>query len=183
MIASSRQDEGPAVEAWSPPATASAGGRRRFLARVRGRLMRPAGRSAGGDAMQELHVVFHRQITFIARHPEVPRRLLAWLADEARPGLQRRVRGLVDHYTRRLTWMIARAKEDGAVRVDVDPEAAATILVGIIQRLARGATAAPVRRRPFEVRAARAFAGFRGALATAAGPGPQPDNTHTRPTP
>lgn len=159
------REERLADEAWSPPATASGGGQRRFLARVRGRLMRPAGRAAGGDPMRELHVAFHRQMAFIARHPEVPLRLLAWLADDARPGIQRRVRRLIDRYTSRLAWIIARAKERGAVGADVDPGNAADVLVGLIQHLVRTATATPFRRGRLEFQAALAFATFRIAPA------------------
>ena len=151
--------------AWSPPATASGGGRRRFLARVRGRLLRPVRRGAEGDPLQELHVAFHRQMAFSARHPDVPRRLLGWLAREGDPGNRRRVQKLVDRFTSRAAWIIARAQRHGTVRPEIDPEEAAIALVGAIQRLVRESTAAPLRRRRFLLAASRTFAAFRGTWA------------------
>lgn len=154
-----------AEDGWSPPQTDSHGGRKRFIARVRGRLLRSIKRGEQGDPLRELESAFQQQIAFIARHPDVPRHLLPWLAQDDDRGLQRRVRMLIGHYATRLARIIARAKEQGLVRADVQPSAAAISLVGVIQGLVLRTPAAPQRREWFLREAAQAFALYRAALA------------------
>ncbi len=152
-------------DGWSPPQTDSHGGRKKFIARVRGRLLRSIRRGEQGDSLQELESAFQRQIAFIARHPDVPRRLLSWLAQDEDSRLQRRVRMLIAYYTARLARIIARAKQQGQVRADVQPSAAAISLVGVIQGLVLGMPAAPQWRKRFVREAAEAFARYRAGLA------------------
>ena len=154
-----------AKDGWSFPQTDSHGGRKRFIARVRGRLLRSVKRGWKDDPLRELESVFQRQITFIARHPDVPRRLLSWLAHDDDPGLQRRVRMLIAYYATRLAQIITRAKQQGLVRADIKPDAAAISLVGIIQKLVLETPAAPRWGESFLRKAAEAFALYRAALA------------------
>lgn len=121
---------------WSPLATDSQGGKRRFIARVRGRLMRSAGCRTFGDPLRDLEHAFQRLIAFVVRHPSVPRRLLAWLAQDEDLGLRRRVQSVVSHYATRLAWLIGRARQEGLVRADIDPRSAAMHLVTLVQGLA-----------------------------------------------
>ena len=63
--------------------TASRGARERFLYRARGKLLlllktRPPGEL---DALDELERTFTMQASFVARHPDVSRRLLGWLLE------------------------------------------------------------------------------------------------------
>lgn len=154
-----------AKDGWLPPQTDSHGGRKRFIARARGQLLRAVRRGEQGDSLRELESAFQQQIAFIARHPDVPRRLLSWLAQDDDRGLQRRVRMLIGHYATRLARIIARAKEQGLVRADVQPSAAAISLVGVIQGLVLRTPAARQRREWFLREAAEAFALYRAALA------------------
>ncbi len=154
-----------AKDGWLPPQTDSHGGRKRFIARARGQLLRAVRRGEQGDSLRELESAFQQQIAFIARHPDVPRRLLSWLAQDDDRGLQRRVRMLIGHYATRLARIIARAKEQGPVRADVQPSAAAISLVGVIQGLVLRTPAARQRREWFLREAAEAFALYRAALA------------------
>ena len=91
-----------AKDGWLPPQTDSHGGRKRFIARARGQILRSVRRGEQGDSLRELESTFQQQIAFIARHPDVPRRLLSWLAQDDDRGLQRRVRMLIGHYA--LVW-------------------------------------------------------------------------------
>lgn len=152
-------------DGWSPPQTDSHGGRKRFIARVRGRLLRFVRCGELNDPLRELESAFQRQIAFISRHPDVPRRLLSWLAQDGDPGLQRRVRMLIAYYAMRLARIIARAKQQGLVRADVQPSAAAISLVGVIQGLVLGTPAAPQWTKRFLREAAEAFALYRAGLA------------------
>ena len=154
-----------AKDGWLPPQTDSHGGRKRFIARARGQLLRAVRRGEQGDSLRELESAFQQQIAFIARHPDVPRRLLSWLAEDDDRGLQRRVRMLIGHYATRLARIIARAKDQGLVRADVQPSAAAISLVGVIQGLVLRTPAARQRREWFLREAAEAFALYRAALA------------------
>ena len=71
-----------AKDGWLPPQTDSHGGRKRFIARARGQILRSVRRGEQGDSLRELESAFQQQIAFIARHPDVPRRLLSWLAQD-----------------------------------------------------------------------------------------------------
>lgn len=152
-------------DGWSPPQTDSRGGRKKFIARVRGRLLPSIGHVEQDNPLRELERAFQQQIAFIARHPDVPRRLLSWLAQNDDCGLQRRVRMLIANYVGRLARIIARAKQQGLVRADVQPGAAAISLVGVIQGLVLGTPAAPQWREWFLREAAEVFALYRAGLA------------------
>lgn len=154
-----------AEDGWSPPQTDSRGGRKRFIARVRGRLLRSVKNGRKDDPLRELESVFQQQIAFIARHPDVPRRLLSWLAQDCDPGLQRRVRMLIGYYATRLAQVIARAEQKGLIRAGVKPHAAAISLVGVIQKLVLRTPAAPQWREWFLREAVEAFALYRAGLA------------------
>ncbi|MDP2962384.1 MAG: hypothetical protein Q8N54_06450 [Sulfurimicrobium sp.] len=154
-----------AEDGWSPPQTESHGGRKRFIARVRGRLLRSIKRGGKDDPLRELESAFQQQITFIARHPDVPRRLLSWLAQDGDPGLQRRVRMVIGCYATRLAQIIARAEQKGLIRADIKPHAAAISLVGVIQKLVLETYATPKRGESFLRKATEAFALYLAALA------------------
>lgn len=152
-------------DGWPAPPTDSQGGRKRFIARVRGRLFRSVERGREDDPLGELESVFHQQITFIARHPDVPLRLLSWLEQDSERRLQRRVRMLIGYYATRLAQIIARAQRQGLIRADVKPHEAAVALVGLIQELVLGTGPAPQRGESFLKKAADAFALYLAALA------------------
>lgn len=154
-----------AEDRWSPPQTDSRGGRKRFIARVRGRLLRSVKSERKDDPLRELESVFQQQIAFIARHPGVPRRLLSWLAQDGDPSLQRRIRMLIANYATRLARIIARAKQQGLVRADVQPSAEAISLVSVIQELVLRTPTAPQWRGWFLREAVEAFALYRAGLA------------------
>lgn len=116
----------------------SQGARDRYLSRVRGSLLRRLSRMPNLDrnALQELEHAFRLQVAFIARHPDVPKRLLGWLSQGRGSRTGQRIRRVIGHYESRLSRIIAVAKQQGRVRSDVDPQAAAGIVVGMIQSLA-----------------------------------------------
>lgn len=116
----------------------SQGARDRYLSRVRGKLLRRLRRTPNpaGNALQELEHAFRLQVAFIAQHPDVPKRLLGWLSQGRDSRTRRRIRMVVAHYESRLSRIIVMAKQQGRVRSDVDPRAAAGVVVGMIQSLA-----------------------------------------------
>jgi hypothetical protein len=113
-------------------------GRDRFLSRVRQQLfglIRESGRY-GENALREIERAFYSHVSFIARHPEVPRRILAWglQGDDAR--LRRRVQKVVTHYEYRVVRLITKGQEQGCIRPDLEPRAATGLFVGMLQNLA-----------------------------------------------
>lgn len=157
------------LEGWPPPLPESQGSRRKFLARVRGRIMRPVIRN-DGDCLRELEKIFLRQVSFVVSHPDVPYRLLSWLMQAENHGLGRRVRRVIDNYVLYLARIIARAKQQGLVRPDIQPDSAANLLVGAIQALGLRSHAAPQPRELLLREAAEVFALFRAQLACESGP-------------
>lgn len=157
--ATGRVDDG-----WPPSETDSHGGRKRFIARARGRLLRSLGRGEHDDPLRELERAFQRQIAFIAWHPEVPRRLLAWLRQEGDVQLRRRIQTVIGHYAARLAQIIGRARQQGLVRADIEPQSEAMRLVGLIQDLALGIDPGSNRRETLFREAASAFALFQAGL-------------------
>lgn len=159
-------DAGRAEARWPAGKTDSQGGRQRFIARARGRLLRSLGRAGHDDPLRELEWAFQRQIAFIAWHPEVPRRLLSWLRQDGDTRLKRRIQAVIGQYATRLAHIIGRARQQGLTRADIDPRSEAMRLVGLIQELA---LAAGDRRREILLdEAAGTFTRFRGGLVGAA---------------
>jgi len=153
-----------AKDGWTAPQTNSNGGRKRFIARVRGRLLRSVRHGEINDPLWELETAFQQQITFIAKHPDVPWRLFSWLARDDHPSLQRRVLMLINYYANRLARIIARAEQKGLIRADIKPHAAAISLVDVIQKLVLETYTSPKRGESFLRKASEAFAIYRAAL-------------------
>lgn len=155
-------DTARAEDPWPAGKTDSHGGRKRFIARARGRLLRSLGRGEQDDPLRELELAFQRQIAFIAWHPEVSGRLLSWLRQDGDARLKRRIQAVIGQYATRLARLIGRARQQGLVRADIDPQFEAMRLVGLIQGLA---LAAGDRRREILLdEADGTFARFRGGL-------------------
>ncbi len=112
-------------------------GRDRFLSHVRQRLfclMRETGRY-GENALRELERAFHSHVSFIARHPDVPRRILTWSLQSADARLRRRVQKVMAHYEFRLVRLIANGQQQGCIRADIEPHAASGLFIGMLQNL------------------------------------------------
>lgn len=162
----------PVDEAWSPPGADSHGGQTRFIARARGRLLRLARRAQQDNPLWELEHAFQLQISFIARHPDVPRRLLTWLSQDGDTRLRRRVQAVIDHYAARLARIISRAKHQGLVKAEIQPDSAAMLLIGMIQGFALGIHAG--RREGWFMEAAKTFALYRASLVYPSTPSGEP---------
>lgn len=158
-----------AEERWTPSESGDPGGRKRFLARVRGWLWRST-LCAGGedDPLRALESAFQQQVTFIARHPDVPARLLSWLAQNGDRRLQRHVRMLIGYYAARLARIIAHAEQQGLVRAGIRPHTAAISLVGVIQQLVLRSNVRSQGSESFLREANAAFARYRIGLNAAA---------------
>ncbi|HRP95714.1 MAG TPA: TetR family transcriptional regulator C-terminal domain-containing protein [Rhodocyclaceae bacterium] len=152
---------------WPATRTAGRGGQVRYLSRVRGSLLRllKQVRQRDEDPLSELERLFQLQVWFIVHHPDVPKHLLGWLLEDGDARIRRRIRGVIDQFASRFSRIIGQAQDQGLIRADVEPHAAANLLVGVIQGLVLRTHAAPQRPESFAREAAEAFAICRAGLA------------------
>jgi len=115
----------------------SHGAQARGIARVRGRLLRLTMRQPADDPdpVRELERIFHSLVSFIARNPDVPSRMLRWSARSGHRRIRRRVQMVVDQFVARISFIIQRAQAQARIRPDVEPQTAAVLFVGIAQSL------------------------------------------------
>jgi TetR/AcrR family transcriptional regulator len=141
------------------PALISHGAQDHFLSRARGNLMRLVKRTARRhqSPLQELEQAFHSQASFIAQHPDIPKRLLGWLSQNGDSRIRRRIQKVIDQYEARLCRMIGQAKTQGLIRDNIEPRTAASIFIGMIQSLALRMNADLCQR---ELMLCEAFEGF-----------------------
>lgn len=127
------------VAVHAPPISAaeSHGAQARGIARVRGHLLRLTMRQPMGEQnpLLELRQIFQSLISFIARNPEVPSRMLRWSARSGHHRIRRRVQMVIDQFTSRISFIIRRAQAQARIRRDVEPHTAAVLFVGIAQSL------------------------------------------------
>ncbi len=151
------------------PSLDSRGAQDRFISRARGRLLRLMKITAQRERnpLLELERAFNVQAAFIARHPDVPRRLLGWMSQGGDSRIQRRIRKVIGHYETRICRLIARARQQGYLRADIDPQAAADVFIGMIQSLALRLNLNPSQRERLLREACDRFSLFRTAMAAA----------------
>lgn len=161
------RDDDPAEKALLQLRLDTHGARVRFISRVRGKLLRRIKRTVQWNAnpLQELEHVFFSHVAFIARNPDIARRMLDWLSwrDDAR--VQRRVQEVVDCYASRLAQKIECARHQGFIRTDISPNFAANFFVSLIQGLALGKDTGLSARDEIFRKAAHAFALYRDWMA------------------
>lgn len=161
------RDADPAEEALLQLQLDTHGARVRFISRLRGKLLRRVKRSARWNVnpLQELEHVFFSHVSFIARNPDVARRMLAWLLPRGDVRIQRRVQAVVDCYASRLARRIEHAKGQYFIRADISPYFAANFFVSLIQGVALGKEAGLSARDEIFRKATHAFALYRDWLA------------------
>ncbi len=110
-----------------------------------------------------LSAMFRAHVDFVIAHPGVPRLIFHELQQPADSATKQEVRALLQAYRKLLLDTLEQAVSRGQVIADLDREAAATTLVGLIQGLVMQAMLAG---RPAAMRsqAERVFALFRRSL-------------------
>lgn len=172
LLAESGASAPPASAPEDPPELRCRRSRDRFLSQVRQRLfllLREAGRP-DGNALHRLGRVFDSHVSFIARHPDTPRRILGWSLQCADARLRRRAQKVVLHYEFRLSRLIARGQQQGCIRADIDAPVATALFVALLQNLV---LRLPDDRAPPETLlrdARRVFGGYRELLRPVAFP-------------
>ncbi|MDP2810616.1 MAG: hypothetical protein Q8O34_10755, partial [Rhodocyclaceae bacterium] len=82
-----------------------------------------------------LESAFYFHVSFMARHPSVPRTILAWYSQTRDVRVRARIEAAIGHYESRLARLIGKAKRQGLVRSTVDAQTAASVFVGMVQGL------------------------------------------------
>lgn len=88
------------------------------------------------NPLKALENGFYFHVSLMAKHPSVPVTILAWYMQTGDARVRSRIRSAIGHYQKRLSRLIGRAKQQGLVKSSVDAQAAAGVLVGLIQGLA-----------------------------------------------
>lgn len=163
-----KHDSDPAEKALLQLRLDTHGARIRFISRVRGKLLRRVKRTTQWsiNPLWKLERVFFSHVAFIARNPDVARRMLGWLLLRDDVRIQRRVQAVVDCYVSRLARIIERARRRDFIRTDISPYFAANYFVSLIQGLVLGKDLGLSARDEIFRKAALAFALYRDWIAS-----------------
>lgn len=88
-----------------------------------------------GTPLDALSAMFRAHVEFVMVHPGVPRFIFHELQQPADSAAKLEVRAVLQGYRKLLLTRLAQSIEQGQVRKDLDPEAAATSFIGLIQGL------------------------------------------------
>lgn len=88
-----------------------------------------------GTPLDALSAMFHAHVEFVIAHPGVPRFIFHELQQPADSPAKLEVRGVLQGYRKLLLGLLAQAIEQRQVSPALDPEAAATGFIGLIQGL------------------------------------------------
>jgi len=132
---------------------------------VRDRLMGVLGRAAeqGRDPLDALERMFFAHIRFIAEHPAIPRVLMSEHLHGRSSALRQMVTEIMLGYEAQIAGLLQAAQTQARVRADLDPHAAATLYIGMIQGLVMQ-TSILRGKRTLEAEAKRTFPVFLQAI-------------------
>ncbi|MDD4966934.1 TetR/AcrR family transcriptional regulator [Halothiobacillus sp.] len=83
----------------------------------------------------KIEAMFMAQVGFVVEHPGVPRMLFGELQRAQLTAPKLMAQSLLRNYHERLSRLIEAGKTSGEIRLDLDTEAAATLLIGMLQGL------------------------------------------------
>ncbi|MDD5241818.1 MAG: TetR/AcrR family transcriptional regulator [Sulfuricella sp.] len=104
---------------------------------VRHSLMSVVGTAAARSTnpLDALERMFHAHVSFIARHPAIPRMVFSDHLLRRDTRLKQLIQEIVTGYESKISDLLAQAKETGLARPDLDEASAATLFIGMIQGL------------------------------------------------
>ncbi len=87
------------------------------------------------NPLMALESAFYFHVSFMAKHPSVPRMILAWYSQTRDARVRSRIQGAIGHYESLLAQLVGKAKRQGLVKSTIDAQTAASVFVGMIQGL------------------------------------------------
>ena len=140
----------------------------RVVSRARRRVLRLLQRAVQReqDPLQQLERLFYSQVSFIAGHPDVPRRMLGWSLSSNDERIHRHVKSIIRNYETKLARLIDRAKRRGLVKDAIDSRAAASSFVTMIQGLVLRSRSGPDYARHLLREAAKVFPVYLSGMRT-----------------
>lgn len=104
---------------------------------VRERLMKVLDKAAADatDPLNAIERMFFAHITFISKHPAIPRLLFSELLHKKNGKLRQLIEGIISGYEAKIAGLLDAAKAQSLVSDDLDSQSAAVLYIGMIQGL------------------------------------------------
>lgn len=104
---------------------------------VRERLMKVLDKAASDatDPLNAIERMFFAHITFISKHPAIPRLLFSELLHKKNGKLRQLIEGIIAGYEAKIAGGLEAAKAQSLVPNDLDTQSAAVLYIGMIQGL------------------------------------------------
>lgn len=104
---------------------------------VRERLMKVLDKAAAdaSDPLNAIERMFFAHITFISKHPAIPRLLFSELLHKKNSKLRQLIEGIISGYEAKIAGLLEQAKPQSLVSADLDSQSAAVLYIGMIQGL------------------------------------------------
>lgn len=104
---------------------------------VRERMMKVLDKAAADatDPLNAIERMFFAHITFISKHPAIPRLLFSELLHKKNGKLRQLIEGIISGYESKISGLLESAKAQSLVPNDLDSQSAAVLYIGMIQGL------------------------------------------------
>ncbi len=104
---------------------------------IRGRLMAVLEKAASEatDPINAIERMFYAHITFISKHPAIPRLLFTEMLHKKNSKLRDLIQEIISGYEGKIAGLLDAAKEQSLVARDLDSKNAAVLYIGMIQGL------------------------------------------------
>jgi AcrR family transcriptional regulator len=104
---------------------------------IRGRLMSVLEKAASEatDPVNAIERMFYAHITFISKHPAIPRLLFTEMLHKKNSKLRDLIQEIISGYEGKVAGLLEAAKEQSLVAHDLDSQNAAVLYIGMIQGL------------------------------------------------
>lgn len=104
---------------------------------VRERLMKVLDKAAADatDPLNAIERMFFAHITFISKHPAIPRLLFSELLHKKNGKLRQLIEGIISGYEAKISGLLDAAKAQSLVSDELDSQSAAVLYIGMIQGL------------------------------------------------
>jgi AcrR family transcriptional regulator len=104
---------------------------------IRDRLMKVLDKAAADatDPLNAIERMFFAHITFISKHPAIPRLMFSELLHKKNSKLRQLIHGIISGYEAKIAGLLEEAKTRSLVPDDLDSQSAAVLYIGMIQGL------------------------------------------------